>query len=70
MDNDKSNIIYLIAYERKALRLLDIGLNNNVVAPLINNRPDQKKELLNIKPQVESSLKNNVERNKQIYKQQ
>ena len=43
MDNDKSNIIYLIAYERKALRLLDIGLNNNVVAPLINNRPDQKK---------------------------
>jgi len=70
MDNDKSNIIYLIAYERKALRLLDIGLNNSVVAPLINNRPDQKKELLNIKPQVESSLKNNVERNKQIYKQQ
>jgi hypothetical protein len=43
MDNDKSNIIYLIAYERKALRLLDIGLNNSAVAPLLNNRAEQKK---------------------------
>lgn len=43
MDNNKDNIIYLIAYQRKALRLLDLGLNNNVVLPLLNNRPDQKK---------------------------
>ena len=50
MDNDKSNIIYLIAYQRKALRLLDLGLSNQSVTPLLNNRPDQKKELLQIKP--------------------
>ena len=31
MDNDKSNIIYLIAYQRKALRLLDLGLSNQSV---------------------------------------
>ena len=52
MDNNKDNIIYLIAYQRKALRLLDLGLNNGVVAPLLNNRPDQKKELMSIKPQI------------------
>ena len=68
MDNNKDNIIYLIAYQRRALRLLEIGLNNNVVAPLLNNRPQQKKDLLNIKPQVEQSLKTNVQRNQQIYK--
>ena len=28
MDKSKDNIIYLIAYQRKALRLLNIGLNN------------------------------------------
>ena len=43
MDNDKDNIIYLIAYQRKALRLLELGLNNNAVTPLLNNRPEQKK---------------------------
>ena len=68
MDNNKDNIIYLVAYQRKALRLLDLGLNNNVVLPLLNNRPDQKKELLNIKPHIEASLKTNVQRNQQIYK--
>ncbi len=52
MDNNKDNIIYLIAYQRKALRLLEIGLNNASVVPLLNSRPDEKKELLNIKPQI------------------
>ena len=70
MDNNKDNIIYLIAYQRKALRLLDLGLNNNAVVPLLNNRPDQKKDLLQIKPQVETSLKTNIQRNQQIYKKQ
>ena len=52
MDNNKDNIIYLIAYQRKSLRLLELGLNNQVVAPLLNNRPEQKKDLLMIKPQI------------------
>jgi hypothetical protein len=43
MDNNKDNIIYLIAYQRKALRLLDLGLNNASVVPLLNSRPDEKK---------------------------
>ena len=43
MDNDKENIVYLIAYEKKALRLLDIGINNQQVAHLLNNRSEQKK---------------------------
>lgn len=68
MDNSKDNIIYLIAYQRKALRLLDLGLNNPAVVPLLNSRPDQKKELLTIKPQLEASLNNNIKRNKEIYK--
>ena len=42
MDDNKQNIIYLIAYQRKALRLLDIGINNQQVAHLLNNRPEQK----------------------------
>ncbi len=52
MDNDKDNIIYLIAYQRKALRLLDLGLVNQAVIPLLNSRPEQKKELTNIRPQI------------------
>ena len=70
MDNDKSNIIYLIAYQRKALRLLDIGLSNQAVTPLLNNRPEAKKELLQIKPELEGKLKTNVTRNKEIYKKE
>ena len=68
MDNNKDNIIYLIAYQKKALRLLDLGLNNQSVAPLLNNRPDQKKELLQIKPVLQADLKNNIKRNQEIYK--
>lgn len=63
MDNSKDNIIYLIAYQRKALRLLELGLNNQAVLPLLNSRPQQKAELTNIKPQLENSLKTNVKRN-------
>lgn len=63
MDNDKENIIYLIAYQRKALRLLEIGLANQSVLPLLNSRPEEKKDLLNIKPQIENSLKTNIKRN-------
>lgn len=63
MDNSKDNIVFLIAYQRKALRLLELGLNNQAVIPLLNSRPEEKKELLNIKPQLEVSLKTNIKRN-------
>jgi hypothetical protein len=43
MDNSKDNIVYLIAYQRKALRLLELGLNNPAVVPLLNSRPEEKK---------------------------
>lgn len=45
-----------------------MGLNNQAVVPLLNSRPDQKKELLNIKPLLEKSLQNNIKRNQEIYK--
>lgn len=70
MDNDKDNIVYLIAYQRKALRLLDLGLVNQAVLPLLNTRPEQKKELTNIRPLIEASLKTNSKRNQEIYKRQ
>jgi hypothetical protein len=40
MDNNKDNIIYLIAYQKKAVRLLDLGLKNESVAHLLNSRPE------------------------------
>lgn len=43
MDNSKDNIVYLIAYQRKALRFLDLGLSNQAVLPLLNSRPENKK---------------------------
>ncbi len=39
MDNNKDNIIYLIAYQRRAVRLLDLGLKNESVTHLLNSRP-------------------------------
>lgn len=39
MDKSKDNIVYLIAYQRKALRLLDLGLKNESVAHLLDSRP-------------------------------
>lgn len=68
MDHNKEHIVNLIGYQRKALRLLNLGIQNENVVHLLNQRPDQKKELLNIKPFLESSLAKNIERNDQIYK--
>lgn len=45
MDNNKDNIIYLIAYEKKALRFLELGLKNPSVTHLLDSRPEQRKEL-------------------------
>jgi len=39
MDNNKDNIVLLIAYQKKALRLLDLGLNNENVVHLMDQRP-------------------------------
>lgn len=43
MDNNKDNIVNLIAYERKAMRFLELGLQNPAVAHLLDSRPEQKK---------------------------
>jgi hypothetical protein len=64
MDTKKEHIVLLIAYQKKGLRLLNIGLNNEHVAHLLDQRPEQKKELLKIKPQLEASYNQNVNRNK------
>ena len=52
MDNNKDNIVYLIAYQRKALRFLELGLKNPSVTHLLDSRPDQKKDLENILPEI------------------
>lgn len=52
MDTSKDNIVYLIAYQKKAIRLLNIGLSNKDVSHLLDQRPEQKKELLKIKPEL------------------
>lgn len=68
MDNNKDNIINLIAYQRKALRLLGLGLDDPNVAQLLNSRPEEKKELVFIKPNLEKELQTNLKRNQEIYK--
>lgn len=67
MDKNKDNIVYLIAYERKALRFLELGLKNQSVTHLLDSRPDQKKDLENILPEIKNSLEDNLLRNKEIY---
>lgn len=64
MDNSKDNIVLLIAYQRKALRLLKIGLSNQSVSHLLDQRPEEKKTLQLLKPDLEASLAHNEERNK------
>ncbi len=43
MDNNKDNIVFLIAYQRKTLRLLKLGLDSPEVQPLWLTRPENKK---------------------------
>lgn len=52
MDTNKDNIVLLIAYQRKALRLLNLGLTNENVVHLMDQRPEQKKDLQKIKPEL------------------
>lgn len=67
MDNNKDNIVYLIAYQKKALRFLELGLKNPSVTHLLDSRPDQKKDLENILPEIKGELEENLMRNKEIY---
>ena len=48
--------------------MLELGLKNESVTHLLNSRPDQKKELLNILPDIKTNLDENIMRNKEIYK--
>lgn len=63
MDSNKDNIVLLIAYQKKALRLLSLGLTNESVSHLLDQRPEQKKDLLKIKPELETALNKNIMRN-------
>lgn len=63
MDSNKDNIVLLIAYQKKALRLLGLGLTNESVSHLLDQRPEQKKDLLKIKPELETALNKNIMRN-------
>ena len=68
MDTNKDNISLLIAYQKKALRLLDLGLNNENVVHLMDQRPEQKKDLQKIRPELKAALEKNLNRNNEIYK--
>jgi len=63
MEKDSSNIVLVLAYERKALRLLEIGLNNQSVQMLFNQNPKQKAELIKVRDELKQSLAKNVMRN-------
>jgi hypothetical protein len=41
-----------------------LGLKNQNVTHLLDNRPDQRKELENILPEIRDSLEVNIKRNK------
>lgn len=45
MEKDHGMIGLVLAYEKKALRLLELGLSNQSVAVLFNQNPKQKQEL-------------------------
>lgn len=70
MDTNKDNIALLIAYQKKALRLLNLGLTNQNVVHLLDQRAEQKKDLQKIKPDLEAALNKNIMRNQEIYKKQ
>jgi hypothetical protein len=48
MEKDYSKISIVIAYERRALRLLDIGLKNQGVEQLFAQNKQQKNDLTHI----------------------
>lgn len=46
LDRDASMVGLVIAYEKKAMRLLEIGLKNQSVEQLLNQNMKQKMELV------------------------
>jgi transposase-like protein len=69
LENDHSHIATVIAYERKAQRLMDIGMKNQSVEQLFNMNKQQKKDLIQMQSELQQSLKKNLERNAEIFKQ-
>jgi hypothetical protein len=56
IDRDPSLIGLVIAYEKKAMRLLEIGLKNQSVETLLNQNMKQKMELVQIQNELRDSL--------------
>ena len=69
MEKDATKIPIVIAYERKAQRLLNIGLKNQSVEMLFNENKTQKIELVRSQEELSLSLQKNIARNNEIYKQ-
>lgn len=69
MEKDATKIPLVIAYERKAQRLLNIGLKNQSVDALFSENKAQKTELIRAQEEISANLQKNIERNNQIYKQ-
>lgn len=69
MEKDATKIPLVIAYERKAQRLLNIGLKNQSVEMLFNENKAQKTELVRSQEEIGMSLQRNIARNQEIYKQ-
>ena len=69
LEKDATKIPIVIAYERKAQRLLDIGLKNQSVDALFSQNKAQKTEFLGLQEELALNLQKNLARNKEIYKQ-
>ena len=67
IDRDSSLIGLVIAYEKKALRLLEIGLKSQSVEALLNQNMKQKMELVQIQNELRESLAV-MTRNAMMYK--
>jgi hypothetical protein len=50
MDTKKDSIMLVIGFQKKALRLLELGLQDEKVGILLDERPEQRKWLINTRP--------------------
>jgi hypothetical protein len=60
LENDHSYISTVIAYEKKALRLMDIGMKNQSVEQLFNMNKQQKNELVQMQKELQQNLSKNL----------
>lgn len=56
IDREPHLVNQVIAYEKKALRLLDLGLKNQSVETLLNQNMKQKNELTMMQNELQESL--------------